>query len=514
MEEQKSLQVEALLKKDILLSPDLINKIGNLSEEAIEAASTAKLLVLNKDIEEILSKNKNVDVNWVELEKSKVLFEKEKNTRVYLKFIEFLSSEIAEKEGVRVIYSYKQESKKRSFEDFVALFNARFQQLENVLRNRQELKNLMSINRIRNKKEKGSVSLIGIVQNKQITKNKNILLSVEDMTNTIKVLVSRNKPELIKDAKDIVNDEVIAIVGVNDKSIVYANNVLWPDVPRKKLKRARDKAYALFLSDLHVGSKNFLPEDFNRFLTWINQGLGNRQQKEIAQKTRYIFVVGDLVDGIAVYPEQDDELEIKDLKQQYKACAKLLSQIPQDIKIILCPGNHDGVSMSEPQPPLSKSFANDILKLPNIVSVSNPALVNIHSSHSFPGFDVLMYHGYSFDYYVANVDTIRLQGGYDRADLIMRFLLKRRHLAPAYDSTLPTPATKDHLVISSIPDIFVTGHIHKSCVSSYRNITMICGSCWQSKTSFQERVGHHPEPSRVPIIDLQTRKVKILKFGK
>ena len=33
------------------------------------------------------------------------------------------------------------------------------------------------------------------------------------------------------------------------------------------------------------------------------------------------------------------------------------------------------------------------------------------------------------------------------------------------------------------------------------------------QTSFQEKVGHHPEPSRVPIVNLKTREMKILKFG-
>ena len=147
--------------------------------------------------------------------------------------------------------------------------------------------------------------------------------------------------------------------------------------------------------------------------------------------------------------------------------------------------------------------------------VSNPAAVNIGSTKDFPGFDFLLYHGFSFDYFIANVESIRNQGGYDRADLMMKFLLQKRHLAPTHKSTLYIPdVNQDPLVISNVPDFFLTGHIHKSSVSNYRNVTMICGSCWQSKTSFQEKVGHHPEPCRVPIINLQTREVKILKFGK
>jgi len=95
----------------------------------------------------------------------------------------------------------------------------------------------------------------------------------------------------------------------------------------------------------------------------------------------------------------------------------------------------------------------------------------------------------------------------------MKFLLKRRHLAPSYSSTLYIPDNKtDPLFIEKEPDFFVTGHIHKTAVSNYKGITLISGSCWQSKTPFQEKVGHHPEPCRVPLANLKTREVKILKF--
>lgn len=171
--------------------------------------------------------------------------------------------------------------------------------------------------------------------------------------------------------------------------------------------------------------------------------------------------------------------------------------------------------VAEPQFPIYRDFAEPLYNLPNAIMVSNPALVNIHSSKNFPGFDVMLYHGYSFDYYVAEVESIRANGGYDRADLIMKFLLQKRHLAPAHTSTLYTPDSKlDPLFINKVPDFFVSGHIHKAAASNYRNITLISGSCWQSKTAYQEKVGHHPEPSRVPIVNLQTRQVKMLKFGK
>jgi len=201
------------------------------------------------------------------------------------------------------------------------------------------------------------------------------------------------------------------------------------------------------------------------------------------------------------------------MKGQYDHFSNLIKQIPKDKQIIMCPGNHDAVHLAEPQREFYKEYASSIYELENSTIVTNPAVINIGKTKTFEGFNVLMYHGYSFDYYVANVPSIRLGGGYHRADLIMKFLLKRRHLAPTYKSTPYYPSHKiDPFLIKQIPDFFITGHIHYSCVANYRGVTMISGSCWQDKTDFQEKLGHEPEPGRVPVVNLKTREVKVLRF--
>ena|SRR3989344_4362827 len=195
-------------------------------------------------------------------------------------------------------------------------------------------------------------------------------------------------------------------------------------------------------------------------------------------------------------------------------CALLLSKIRKDIQLIICPGNHDAMRISEPQPPLYVEFAKQLYDMPNVTMVSNPSLVNIHSSENFSGFDVLLYHGYSFDYYISCLSNIRNNGGYSRADLVMNLLLKKRHLAPTHASSLYIPNPEcDPLVIDKIPDIFLSAHIHKSNISKYNNILNVCCSCWQSKTTFQEKVGHTPDPSKVPVLNLKTQEIKVLKFG-
>jgi DNA polymerase II small subunit len=517
--------IKFFLSKDILINKDIIDKLDSNSINPEEFYNSIKnqiqsesFLILDGHIQYFLDSQKE-GLNWKDYDKAVVLAEKGDNS-LHDKFKNYMSSKNITNpqdnlsEEVKILFSYEEESKKRNVQDFVNYFNKRFDAMEKMLKNRAELQNLISIKRVKQKRDKDNLSIIGLVNSKKTTKNGNLLINVEDKTESINILVNKNKPELFNHAKDIVPDEVIGVVGVNGENIIFANNVLWPEVPSNKiLKKSDDETYAVFLSDLHIGSNTFLEENLNKFISWMKGEVGSETQRNMAKKIKYIFIVGDLVDGCGIYPGQEEELIIKDIFGQYEECAKFLSKIPSHINIIISPGNHDALRIAEPQPVLYKDYAKSLWELPNVHMVSNPSLVNIHSSPEFSGFDVLLYHGYSFDYYVANVEGIRQNGGYDRADLIMKFLLKRRHLAPTHTSTLYIPdVNKDPLVINKIPDFFVTGHIHKTSVTNHKNTTLICGSCWQSITSFQEKVGHHPEPCRVPIVNLNTREVKIMRF--
>ena len=72
---------------------------------------------------------------------------------------------------------------------------------------------------------------------------------------------------------------------------------------------------------------------------------------------------------------------------------------------------------------------------------------------------------------------------------------------------------EDALLIKEIPDILTTGDLHKPEVSDYNGILLIASSCWQSITPFEEKVGNHPDPCKVPILNLKTREIKILDFS-
>src|SRR3989344_4071841 len=418
--------------------------------------------------------------------------------------------------NVNVIFTYVDFFKKREVQDFVAFFNSRYKSLKSMLANRQELQELTSINRLNGKEAREKVAVIGMIMDKTETVNKNIMLTIEDQSGSIKVIVNKTRKDSFQAAKDAAFDEVIGIVGTCGKGIMFADAIVTPDIPvYSGLKKCPDEVYVAFLSDMHVGSKKFLPEEFGKFLKWVRGESGSEAQRNIASKVKYIVIAGDIIDGIGIYPGQEAELEIKDIYAQYEECARLIRMIPERIKIIICPWNHDSMRISEPQPKLSEKFAKPFWEMNNVTLISNPGIISLHAGNGFPGFDVLVYHGYSFDYYIANIDSIRENGGYDRADLVMKFLLKRRHLAPAHASTLYVPDShKDSLVIEKVPDFFISGHLHKAAAANYRSVTMICGSCWQSRTAFQEKVGHHPEPCRVPVVNLKTRDIKMLRFDK
>ncbi|PIZ51440.1 hypothetical protein COY27_03555 [Candidatus Woesearchaeota archaeon CG_4_10_14_0_2_um_filter_33_13] len=564
----KSKIVEELFAKGILVSEDFLR--GDINNETKEISLEEDLLVINSDYAEVIKQQTSL-VDWYELDKFRVESEKERDNELYQSEIQTLkrttvvvkeegnlttskenSQEISSLEtelkfnlaesnfsnettfvpdteikneeifahsasiisGVNVVVSFNNKPIKYEVKDFANIFLSRYRFLEGILRQRQDLQGTLSINRLLSKSEKEAVSIIGLVAEVGNTKTGHIILTLEDPTGMIKVLISKNNRDLFAEAQEIVPDEILGIVGKSGDKIIFAEKILWPDIPEnREFKKSHEEEHAIFLSDVHVGSSLFLHEEFQKFISWISGEVGNDEQKKLAENVKYIIIAGDLVDGIGIYPSQEEELSIKTIDGQYKEFCRLIKQIPQNKQIIICPGNHDMVHLAEPQPIFYKQYAPDLFLMPNVTLVTNPAVVNIGKTKSFSGFDVLMYHGYSFDYYVSNVETIRNGGGYHRADLIMKFLLRRRHLAPSFKSTPYFPGHKeDPLLIKIIPDFFITGHIHYSKVANYKGVTMICGSCWQGKTSFQEKMGHEPEPGRVPLVNLKTRQVKILKF--
>ncbi|MCF7798739.1 metallophosphoesterase [Candidatus Woesearchaeota archaeon] len=416
---------------------------------------------------------------------------------------------------ISIIKSHEKTPGKHQVKDFVKYFTIRFKSLERMLKSRPELVGLTSINRLRGRSEKEKTSIIGMVLEKDVTKNGHVILELEDLTGTTKVLIHKDNIELLSLAKDLTLDEVIGVMGSSGKDIVFANTIVQPDVPlSKELKKSPLDNYAIFFGDFHMGSKEFLRKEFHRVLLWLNGKLGTLEQREIAKKVKYVFIVGDVIEGVGIYPSQEEDLEIDNCKGQYDVAAEYLKKIPSHIKIIICPGNHDVGRIAEPQLPIDKEYGKALWDMENVILVSNPAYVAVDVTKEFSGIDVLMYHGYSLIYYSDAIPSLRAAGGQKVADDIMIYLLKRRHLAPSHGSTLYIPDTQeDPLVIDPIPDIFVTGHIHRAQVKNYRNVTCINSSGWTEITEDQEKRGLEPQPARILALSLKSREIKVMNFS-
>ncbi len=384
-------------------------------------------------------------------------------------------------------------------ENMIAYFKNRYEKLENILSKRPELRNYTKIADIDDSQD--SLSLILMVREIRSSKNGHKIVEFEDDTGSISILFSHNNEELFAEAEKLVRDEVIGVIAnkSDDKGFAFGQQIINPGVlrvPDKKMDFG-----VVFLSDVHIGSLTFLEDAFLRFIDWINCDYGTEEQRRVAEDIKYLIIGGDIVDGIGVYPNQDKELAIKDITQQYNEAARFLGNIRSDIKIIIAPGNHDASRVAEPQPAVPEEYAKALYELDNVEFISNPGMV------SLDGIKVLIYHGRSFDDLVMAVKEFT----YEKSDLLMEELLQKRHLAPIYGERTPLASElEDYLVIDDVPDIFHTGHIHVNSYRRFNGIHMINSGTFQTQTSFQKIHNIEPTPAEVPVI--HKGKYKHFKF--
>jgi len=369
---------------------------------------------------------------------------------------------------------------------------------------RREIANVIPINRLN--KNLTDVQLIGIVKNVKTTVNGHRLIELEDETGTANVIALKNNNEVNQLAKEVIVDEIIGVIGKFSKKgdLIIVQNIIFPDI---KIHNGKNKAKhplcVAFLSDIHIGSKMFMKNEWNSFLKWINGDLGNSRQKDVASKIKYLVLPGDLVDGIGIYPNQEEELSISDIYKQYEALAGYLEQIPDHITLILQPGNHDAVRPAEPQPAFEKEI-QDLFTGREFVFVGNPCYFSLH------GVEILSYHGQSLLDYSTNIQHLN----YNQPTEVMKVMLKKRHLAPVYGGYTPiAPEHTDYLIIEKIPDIFVTGHVHTSNIDDYRGVTLINASSWQAQTSYQKMLNFIPESAKLPIINLKSGNATTMDFN-
>ncbi|MHA1729178.1 MAG: metallophosphoesterase [Promethearchaeota archaeon] len=400
-----------------------------------------------------------------------------------------------------------------SIEDFFELMNDRFKSLKLILQKNSEVKESMSIRNLNSLQNSAEIGFIGMVKEKRtVGKNKHVKIILEDLTGEISVLVRNDykNEDLYKKMKYLLNDLVVYVSGYlkvdprKKSRIVFANNIIWPDIPLKSRDPLPDSPVSIALiSDTHIGSTNFMSKLFNRFIRYLKCDLGSEKERKEAGKIKYLVIAGDLVDGIGIYPNQEKELEISDIFKQFQKSAEYLEEIPDYIKIIYSPGNHEPVRNALPYPAVPKKYSQCLLDI-GVVMTGNPSLLSLH------GLKTLCFHGDSIidlNMTIPDLDN-------KAPERTMREYLRCRHLAPIYGNKSEiAPTAKDWLVIRNPPHILHTGHVHINAMEYYRNVLMVNSGCFQSQTSFMKSQGIIPTPGRPVIISSEYGKLNAFSIN-
>ena len=507
--------VEIVREKGLLLDKSVFELLKSFDDfshavtflESLEKVSGEKMItrgVLSKNVEFVRSmvgklrgeEKEVVENTFVRLG---ISLEIRKETSVVLR-----GSEKEDVLSYEVFCADTNTDKKLEVKDFVGNFRSRYEQLRGILISRPELQSsLMGINKISN--ERQSLGIIGIVTEKRTTKNKNLMIKFEDLTGEIAGIVKQDS-EVFSKADELQLDDVVGVRASGNSEMLFVHDIFYPDSFKQDRVKFDNDCWVVFLSDLHCGSGKHLGDEFQKFLKWINE------KGEIQDNIKYVFFTGDNVDGVGIFPGQESELNLKSMEEQYGLVSNYLKQIPKRITMFMCPGQHDAVRVAEPQPIISKKYAGVLHDIDNLVLVTSPSRINLIEGKN--KVKILMYHGVGLNSIINEIPELREVKAYSCPARAVRHLLKRRHLAPSHSNVVYIPnAEKDSMVISEVPDIICTGDIHRLDVDNYNGVLIVCGSCWQLQTSFEEKMGHIPDICKVPLVNLKTREIKILDFS-
>lgn len=390
-------------------------------------------------------------------------------------------------------------------DDFRTYFRDRFKQLSKMLRMRRELRNAVPIERV--KAGAQEVAVIGMVTETFETKNGHRRISIEDETGSTIAFVKADDRPLLAMAQNLLPDEVIGVVGqVSGKGdVIWCNAILRPDIPIPQggeKKGADVPLMAAFLSDIHVGSQTFLSENWSAMLRWLRGGGSTKRERDAAGRVKYVVIPGDLVDGVGIFPSQEHELSIGDIYEQYGAFGDWMDHLPDHVEVVVQPGNHDAVRPAEPQPAFSKEVRTRF-EHHDTHFVANPAMFRMH------GVSTLGYHGFSLIDFARTCTDLEYAKPLDT----MQRMLECRHLSPKYGDLTPVaPEHHDYMVISEVPDLFVTGHVHIPGLRNYRGVLNINCGTWQSQTGYQKKLNFVPDPARMPLVDLQSLRGTLVDF--
>src|ERR687891_7895 len=326
-------------------------------------------------------------------------------------------------------------------EGYTALFRSRYEKSLRILSLRPESKRITKIaskrkktshnsNNMKSDKSYNSMTgnfvsnstsiVSGLLMSKRGKKN-GVEVVIDDFSGSLNALAITD--ELKKQASMLTLDQMVMLevenISNNKKGHqgFLVKDIISPDIPDHLPTRSKVECYAVLISDIHVGSKNFMETEFIRFLHWLSSS-----EDELVRKIKFICIGGDLI---------------------------------------------------------------ELYLLENFTILGNPSMLELN------GVKILMYHGQSLDDIIATSPGL----DYSKPAEAMKILLKARHLSPIYGQRTPiAPELEDMMVITEVPDIFHSGHVHVIDVQSYRGTLIVNSGAWQSQTKFQQTMGVVPTP--------------------
>ena len=379
------------------------------------------------------------------------------------------------------------------------LMKNRFSKYKQIMFDRQDSKKIIKISTLVQYADPNEYKIAGLLKSKNKL-DKAYEMELEDESTDLRLLVIDGNN--IRKVESFLIDQMVIADVVFSKNIgrFIVKNCYSLDIPAEVFPSVdgKDPVYSVFLSDIHVGSKTFLEQEFQDFLDWIN---GRSGDLDVVSRIKYVVIAGDVVDGIGVYPGQEEELTELNLAKQYDQFARLMAQVPKSIKIFVSPGNHDATRLALPQPPIFKKYAKSLYEMDNVVLLGDPCLLRLQGVYT------LVYHGQSL------VDIVGSSPGvtFDKPAEAMKVLLKARHLAPTHGPTRVALEENDKLVIKTVPNIFHCGHIHTVQTLKYKGTLLVNSGTWQDQTQFQKRMGIVPNPAVAVVVNLNNLNVKMMK---
>ena len=388
--------------------------------------------------------------------------------------------------------------------NFLEFFRDKFTSIEKMLKARGMTNK--PIKRIKTVSKGNEVELIAMVLEKWKTKNGHIGFKLEDLEANCIGIILKDDLALMKESERILCDNVLGFKGIKgNEEMIIIKDVIFPEIPVNSFKGSKRDVFMVCISDMHVGSKLFLEDSFQKFLLWLKGNTDNPKEKEIINKIKYLCVLGDNIDGIGVYPDQIKELSIKDIGKQYDKFVELIKEVPDHIEVFIIPGQHDAVRFADPQPAIPKEFVEKLYEKKNFHFLSSPGWAEIE------GLKVLFYHGPSLHDLYSSVSFL----SYSNPAKAIEELIKKRDLMPVYGLKRPyVPEKNNYMVIKEVPDIYLGGDLHHYSIGTYRGTKIISCGTFQERTNFQTQQGHVPTPGAVILLELKTGKVYEKNFYK